>query len=345
MNPTTWLFIITTLTTSTVLTITSNHWLLAWVGLELNTLSILPIIMKSGHPRATEAATKYFLTQTTAAALILLSSAINTWQTGQWTITHTLSPSASTILTVAIMMKLALAPTHFWYPEVLQGVTLPITMLLTTWQKLAPLGLLYLTQNHLPQQILLTTGLLSIIVGGMMGLNQTQTRKIIAYSSIAHMGWLMTTLTLTPELTTLTFITYITLTLSLLTSLATTTTKTISDLGTASLSSPLLLTTTLLTLVSLGGLPPLTGFLPKWLILTHLTNTGLLTIATMMAIMSLPSLYFYTRAAYFTVITTAPTCQNTEYKWRFKTSHPTTPQLTTLATMLLPTTPLLLNLL
>nr|BAP90323.1 NADH dehydrogenase subunit 2 [Stenodactylus petrii] len=342
MNPLLLALLITSLSTSTIITMSSNHWLLAWLSLELNTLSILPITMKPAHPRATEATTKYFLIQTTAAALILCATTLNVWQTGQWTILHTPNPITTMLLTMAIALKLGLAPMHLWYPDVLQGSTLPTALIISTWQKIAPLALLMMMHNHLNTSALMTLGLISALVGGWTGLNQTQVRKIMAFSTIAHMGWLMMALSLNQELTTLTMTLYIMMTTTLFFSLTTTTTKTISDMGTAWPSSPTLMTMTMLTLMSLGGLPPLTGFLPKWLIMKELTHAPAL--STLMLLASLPSLFFYTRLAYFSMMTTPPTTTNTEHKWRLNNQlKPNTMLTTPMALLLLPLAPLLHN--
>nr|AKV84932.1 NADH dehydrogenase subunit 2 [Cyrtodactylus yangbayensis] len=319
MNPLIWSTLLTSLAASTIITMSSNHWLLAWFGLELNTLSILPAIMKSHHPRATEATTKYFLVQVTAATMILLASITNAWQTGHWTITHT-TPITTLLTTMAIMLKLGAAPMYMWYPHVLQGTTVNTALFISTWQKLAPLSLLYMTINHLDHTTLLLIGLLSALTGGWAGLNQTQTRSIMAFSSIAHMGWLITAITLSPSLATLTMLIYITTTTATFLPLATTT-KTITTTGTMWPLSPTTLTTTMLALLSLGGLPPLAGFMPKWLILKELLANQLPLIATLLLMSSLLSLFFYARLAYLTVLTTPPTTTTTEYKWRLKTSQ------------------------
>nr|AHA84420.1 NADH dehydrogenase subunit 2 [Heteronotia fasciolata]ALV88322.1 NADH dehydrogenase subunit 2 [Heteronotia binoei]AHA84421.1 NADH dehydrogenase subunit 2 [Heteronotia fasciolata]AHA84423.1 NADH dehydrogenase subunit 2 [Heteronotia fasciolata]AHA84425.1 NADH dehydrogenase subunit 2 [Heteronotia fasciolata] len=342
MSPLIWTTLITSLTTSTIIIMISHHWLLAWLSLELNTLSILPIIMRSNHPRTTEAATKYFLIQTTAATLILLASTINAWQTGFWSIMQSSSPIATTIITVAIMMKLAIAPAHLWYPEILQGTTMTTALIISTWQKIAPLTLLYLLINHLSTNTMLLLGLLSALLGGWTGLNQTQTRKILAFSSISHMGWMITALCLNPSLATLTMITYMTMTTTMFLSLTTSLSKTLLDLGTSWTHSPILLTITMLTLLSLAGLPPLTGFMPKLLILKELVTMKLLAISTTLALTSLPNLAFYTRMAYLTTLTTPPNTTNSEYKWRFKSPiSPLIPTTALLTTLTLPMTSML----
>nr|AIS23766.1 NADH dehydrogenase subunit 2 [Gekko romblon] len=340
MNPMMWSLLIMSLAMSTIITMSSHHWLMAWLGLELNTLSILPIIMKSHHPRAVEATTKYFLIQATAAALILFASTMNAWQTGHWTILQTSAPT-TTIITIAILMKLGLAPTHAWYPEVLQGSTLNTAMIISTWQKLAPLTLLYLMNNNLPMNTILTLGLASTLVAGWTGLNQTQTRKIMAYSSIAHMGWLSTILTLNLNITTMTIIIYIIMTTTMFTMLNMTTTKTLTNLGMMWSQSPPLTTMMMVTLMSLGGLPPLTGFAPKWLILNTLCQMNLMLFSTTLAMASLPSLFFYIRMAYLTTLTAPPTTTSMQQKWRFKAQLPLGLMITTMSSaLLLPLLPL-----
>ena len=77
MNPYVLSVLLISLGLGTTLTFASSHWLLAWMGLEINTLAIIPLITQHHHPRAVEATTKYFLTQATAAALILFASTTN----------------------------------------------------------------------------------------------------------------------------------------------------------------------------------------------------------------------------------------------------------------------------
>lgn len=83
------------------------------MGLEINTLAIVPLMVQHHHPRAVEATTKYFLTQATAAAVILFASSTNAWLTGDWGVGNTSSPVASTIIIAALSLKVGLAPVHF----------------------------------------------------------------------------------------------------------------------------------------------------------------------------------------------------------------------------------------
>nr|AER27029.1 NADH dehydrogenase subunit 2 [Dierogekko kaalaensis] len=344
MNPITQTLLLLSMTLGTILTMSSSHWIMAWAGLEMNTLAIIPIISKQHHPRATEAATKYFLTQATASAVILLASSMNAWKTGQWNIYQTSSPESITMLTLALAMKLGLAPLHFWLPEVLQGSTLLTTTIISTWQKLAPISILCMIINNLNQHTLMTLGLISAILGGWMGLNQTQTRKIMAFSSIAHMGWIFMALAINPNLTLITLTTYLMLTTAMFASLMMTSSKTLLDMGTTWPQTPALLSASMLTLMSLGGLPPLTGFMPKWLILKELTTNSLPMMSTIMALSTLPSLFFYLRMSHMTSLTLPPETAYTGHKWRFKSNYmPITTPTIMMGSLLLPITPLLMN--
>nr|QXO33492.1 NADH dehydrogenase subunit 2 [Cinnyris loveridgei] len=342
MNPQAKLVFITSLFLGTTITMTSNHWVLAWTGLEINTLAILPLISKSHHPRAIEAATKYFLTQTAASTLVLFSSMTNAWYTGQWDITQLTHPTSCLILTSAISMKLGLVPFHFWFPEVLQGSPLTTGLLLSTVMKLPPLTLLYLTAPSLNPTVLVTMAILSAALGGWMGLNQTQIRKIMAFSSISHLGWMAIILTYDPKLTLLNFYLYSVMTAAVFLTLNAIKALKLSTLMTAWTKTPSLNAMLLLTLLSLAGLPPLTGFLPKWLIIQELTKQDMALTATMIALLSLLSLFFYLRLAYCTTITLPPHTTNHMKQWHTnKPVNPLVAILTTLSITLLPIAPMI----
>nr|AAP94329.1 NADH dehydrogenase subunit II [Anolis whitemani] len=344
MSPAIFSMLLSSLSTGTIITMTSHHWLMAWIGLEINTLAIIPIISMQHNPRSTEAATKYFLTQAAASSLILFSSLINAWQTGTWDITQLSTTQSYILLTMALSMKLGLAPLHFWLPEVIQGSTMFSALVIVSWQKLAPMSLIYLTSNNLSTTILLMMGLISTMVGGWAGLNQTQTRKIMAYSSIAHLGWMATIASIMTNLLVMNLLIYLLLTMAMFWSIIATKSKTIQDTSTTWTNSPYLMILMMLTLLSLGGLPPLTGFIPKWLILEQLTIQNLIPLAFIMAMAALLSLFFYLRLAYTTTLTLSPNTTQTKFKWRFKLNTASTPMTTTMtmAVLLLPMTPMLL---
>nr|ADZ44655.1 NADH dehydrogenase subunit 2 [Xiphias gladius] len=324
----------------TTITFASSHWLLAWMGLEINTLAIIPLMAQHHHPRAVEATTKYFLTQATAAAMLLFASTTNAWLTGQWDIQQMSHPFPLTLITLALALKIGLAPMHTWLPEVLQGLDLTTGLVLSTWQKLAPFALLLQIQNVNPT-ILVTLGLASTLVGGWGGLNQTQLRKVLAYSSIAHLGWMVLILQYSPSLTLLALLTYFVMTFSTFLVFKLNKSTSINALAISWTKAPILTSLTPLVLLSLGGLPPLTGFMPKWLILQELAKQDLAPLATLAALSALLSLYFYLRISYAMTLTMSPNNLTGVTPWRFSSPQLTLPlAIATTATIsLLPLAP------
>nr|BAV70848.1 NADH dehydrogenase subunit 2 [Poropuntius scapanognathus] len=346
MNPYVFAILLSSLGLGTTLTFASSHWLLAWMGLEINTLAITPLMAQHHHPRAVEATTKYFLTQATAAAMILFASTTNAWMTGEWNINDLSNPFASTMFVTALALKIGLAPMHFWMPEVMQGLDLLTGLILSTWQKLAPFALIIQTAQTIDPSLLTLLGITSTLVGGWGGLNQTQIRKILAYSSIAHMGWMVIIIQYAPQLTLIALGTYIIMTSAAFLTMKMAMTTKINMLATTWSKNPIMASTTALVLLSLGGLPPLTGFMPKWLILQELAKQELPIIATTMALTALISLYFYLRLCYAMTLTISPNTINSTTPWRTSTSQTSYPlALFTTATLgLLPMTPTIMAL-
>nr|AFH56222.1 NADH dehydrogenase subunit 2 [Tolmomyias poliocephalus]AFH56224.1 NADH dehydrogenase subunit 2 [Tolmomyias poliocephalus]AFH56226.1 NADH dehydrogenase subunit 2 [Tolmomyias poliocephalus]AFH56227.1 NADH dehydrogenase subunit 2 [Tolmomyias poliocephalus] len=346
MNPQAMLISTLSLLLGTTITISSNHWMMAWTGLEINTLAILPLISKSHHPRAIEASTKYFLVQAAASALLLFSSMINAQFTGQWDITQLTHPMSCTLLTIAISMKLGLAPFHFWFPEVLQGSSLMTSLLLATLMKFPPTILLLLTSHSLNQNLLCALALASAALGGWMGLNQTQIRKILAFSSISHLGWMTIVVICDPKLALITFYLYALTTTAIFFTLNSINTSMLSTMMTAWTKIPPLSAALMMTLLSLAGLPPLTGFLPKWMIIQELTKQEFTATATIIALLSLLGLFFYLRLAYCATITLPPNSTNYMKHWQLnKPVNTLTTTFTMLSIMLLPLSPMITTIL
>nr|ACN77992.1 NADH dehydrogenase subunit 2 [Glyphorynchus spirurus]ACN77993.1 NADH dehydrogenase subunit 2 [Glyphorynchus spirurus]ACN77994.1 NADH dehydrogenase subunit 2 [Glyphorynchus spirurus]ACN77995.1 NADH dehydrogenase subunit 2 [Glyphorynchus spirurus]ACN77996.1 NADH dehydrogenase subunit 2 [Glyphorynchus spirurus] len=344
MNPQAKLISISSLLLGTTITISSSHWMMAWTGLEINTLAILPLISNPHHPRAIEAATKYFLVQAAASTLLLFSSTTNALFTGQWDITQLTHPTSCLLLTTAISIKLGLVPFHFWFPEVLQGSSLMTSLLLTTAMKFPPITLLLMTSPSLNYTLLTTMAIASAALGGWMGLNQTQIRKILAFSSISHLGWMTIIIIYNPKLTLITFYLYCMMTAATLLTLKTTKILKLSTMMTAWTKIPSLSATLMLALLSLAGLPPLTGFLPKWLIIQELTKQEMTPTATIIALLSLLGLFFYLRLAYCATITLPPNSSNYMKQWRTnKPVNTLTATLTTMTITLLPFSPMILS--
>nr|UGV21532.1 NADH dehydrogenase subunit 2 [Microhyla achatina] len=335
MPPLASFIFLSSLATGTTITLASYHWLLAWIGLEINTLAIIPLMTKTPHPRAIEAATKYFLTQAAASALILFSTMINSWTFGEWDIMLT-SPTMTIPISIALLMKLGLAPMHFWMPEVLQGIPLHTGLILSTWQKIAPMVLLLQISKTCNLDLMIIMGSISIIIGGWGGINQTQLRKIMAFSSIGHLGWMMVILKFNPDLTLFNFILYIIMTSAMFLTLIFLNLTKMSQLSSSWTKTPTLTSSSMLILLSLGGLPPLTGFAPKLFISMELIKQNSSILAGVILLASLLALYFYIRLTYIMTLTLSPNSSSSTMIWHFSTNQLAISTPTTLALLLLP---------
>nr|AKJ87125.1 NADH dehydrogenase subunit 2 [Desmognathus aeneus] len=342
MSPYALSMLISSLSAGTIITFISNHWFLAWIGLELNTLAMIPIMSKMHHPRSTEAATKYFLIQSMASALLLFATTLNAWYTGEWTIINMQTQAPVLMLTAALMIKLAVAPFHMWLPDVIQGLDLTTCLILSTWQKLAPMTLMIQMSSEINVMMFTSLGMLSLLIGGWGGLNQPQLRKMMAYSSIAHLGWMMIVMPYSPALTLLNLMVYLMLTTSMFMIMMKFLSTNINKMASSWMKNLTLASTMMIILMSLGGLPPLSGFMPKWLIMEEVIKQNI-PLTTVAAMSTLLSLFFYLRLSYVTSLTTPPNMMNSKFMWRCKMKFNLSTTII-MSTMLLPVTPLMLNL-
>nr|YP_010038681.1 NADH dehydrogenase subunit 2 [Ellobius talpinus]QOY44661.1 NADH dehydrogenase subunit 2 [Ellobius talpinus] len=344
MNPITLTIFYLTILMGPMITMMSSNLFLMWVGLEINLLALVPLMINNSNPRSTEAATKYFLTQATASMILLLSIIMNFKQLGLWTFQPETNTTIMMMTLISLAIKLGLAPFHSWLPEVTQGIKLNVGLILLTWQKIAPLSILIQFYELMDHKLIILSAIASVLIGAWNGLNQTQTRKIMAYSSIAHMGWMLAILPYNPSLTTLNLLMYIIMTTPLFMIFQTHSFTSISSMSLMWNKMPMALPMISLILLSTGGLPPLTGFLPKWAIITELLKNNNPILATLMAMAALINLFFYTRLIYSTALTTFPTNNNSKIyiqQTHTKTNNMLSPLMIT-STMILPLSPLLL---
>nr|YP_009253355.1 NADH dehydrogenase subunit 2 [Laonastes aenigmamus]ANC48883.1 NADH dehydrogenase subunit 2 [Laonastes aenigmamus]ANC48896.1 NADH dehydrogenase subunit 2 [Laonastes aenigmamus] len=341
MKPLAQLIIYSTLLSGTLITLISSHWFLAWVGLEMSMLAMIPILMTKSNPRSIEAATKYFLIQATASMILMMAMVLNAINSGHWAITNPNNHHISNMLVLALLMKLGLSPFHFWVPEVTQGVTLISGMIMLTWQKLAPLAILYQIYPSIDPTMTCLLAALSTLIGGWGGLNQLQLRKMLAYSSITHMGWMISIMVYNPLATLTNLAIYIPLTILLFSTLHHSLSTTTNSLSLIWNTSPPLTITTMLALLSLGGLPPFTGFFPKWLIIQELIHNNNTILPTIMVMTALLNLFFYMRLVYSTSLTLLPTTNATMIKWQPKTPPTLMAPMTLITTLTMPLSPIM----
>nr|WNH24123.1 NADH dehydrogenase subunit 2 [Eptatretus carlhubbsi] len=304
----------------TMTTMLSSSWFIAWLGLEINMMAIIPLMMNPISQRSLESSAKYFISQAVASSTIILASSWNWFISGQWIISNTSDNFSITLISLALLLKLGLAPLHFWLPEVLQGISLQMGLIISTWQKLAPLTLLIqIASNSSLKPIFIFISVFSVMIGGFGGLNQTQLRKLLAYSSISHLGWIVGVIFLSPYLSWLTTLIYLTITYSTFVILIELNSTKISDLMFSWSKTNWSHSKCILILLSLGGLPPFTGFFLKLSISNELLSNSLISMTILLMLGSLISLFFYFRLSFMTSLLLAPT--NLQIKGSWKMHH------------------------
>nr|BBF98406.1 NADH dehydrogenase subunit 2 [Scotoplanes sp. TT-2017] len=299
MNRYIQIFLITNLMLGTFIVIFSTHWFSIWIGLELSTLAILPLLTSNQISRSNEATLKYFLVQAFSATLLLNGVLMNVWLTNNWNINLTNNPLPNFLILFSLITKLGLAPCHFWFPDVLSGLSFLNGLIISCWQKIAPLYLIITINSSFPNELILISGILSVLIGGWNGLNQTSIRKILAFSSISHLGWIISISFFNNNISLILFFLYIIITSLVFLLSYIMNTKSLSNLNNLTLS-PNLIFLYIINILSLGGLPPLGGFINKIIPIYIFTNNFNYLFLLPFLIGSLLSLFFYLRIAFNT---------------------------------------------
>nr|YP_010516391.1 NADH dehydrogenase subunit 2 [Caridina longshan]UXL88562.1 NADH dehydrogenase subunit 2 [Caridina longshan] len=320
LQPSQILFFLTLLM-GTATTFSASSWFMAWIGLELNLLSFIPLLSSKSNRYSSESSLKYFLIQALGSSLILASAPLSLYLQDITTIT----------ITLALLLKMGAAPFHFWFPPVMQGITWPQCIMISTVQKVAPMLLLMMTQLGSSPVILMTASTLSAVVGAIGGLNQTLTRKILAYSSINHMAWMLAAIMFNEQMWTIYFLTYAMVSSSVMLILHTYQIYHFNQLSSFSVYSKPIILALFLSLLSMGGMPPLTGFFPKWLIIQQFIFSKSIIWLSILLMSALLTLFFYLRIAISSMVFSSP---------KMKTGLPSSPQSILLAMTLINFSPI-----
>nr|YP_009115098.1 NADH dehydrogenase subunit 2 [Nasutitermes corniger]AIZ68284.1 NADH dehydrogenase subunit 2 [Nasutitermes corniger] len=307
------ILLLSTLVGGVLVSVSSNSWLGAWMGLEINLMSFIPLMSNVKNMYNTEASLKYFIVQVLASATLLFMVVMKTLTEDLFTFeSSTYTPM---IICTPLLLKSGAAPLHWWFPGVMEGLSWENCALLMTVQKAAPLMLMsYLIEIN---AFTLSIILLSTIVGSIGGLNQTSMRKILTYSSINHTGWMLIALTTSENLWMVYFAIYSTLALTVVSAIKLSGVSFINQTMLTNKETTLMKFMMFTSLLSLGGLPPFLGFLPKWIVIQAMITNNMAPLATIVVVTSLITLYYYLKISYSSFM-----ILNTEPKWNFK-SHKT----------------------
>nr|APU89529.1 NADH dehydrogenase subunit 2 [Porcellio dilatatus dilatatus] len=266
-----------------LISISSDSWVGVWLGLEMNLLCFIPIISGS-RGGASEAMMIYFLIQACGSLMLLM--------TGLNLMNYELM--FKVFISVALLLKVGAAPFHFWYIEVASKLRWVQFIIISSVQKIIPLTLLSLNSMGKNSWVVYLSVVWSGLTGAIGGINAFAVRKLLVYSSIGHLGWVLAPLVGGSVMWVTYFSVYCLNLLLVVLILTKYSVFHINQLKGAKIlwSGGLAL---LISLLSLGGFPPSLGFAAKWGVIVSSVEFMDLFSLSILILSSVISVYFYTR--------------------------------------------------
>nr|AGC22257.1 NADH dehydrogenase subunit 2 [Prionotropis hystrix] len=293
------LLFLSSLMMGTVLSVSSNSWFGIWMGLEINLLSFIPFLANNKNMVMNESSIKYFIVQAMASTMLLFSILIIQ-------IKYSLNWEQQVIppmmISSSLLLKIGAAPFHFWFPEVMGATSWINCLVLMTWQKIAPMMVLsYCIQNSMFTSTIIVA---SISIGALGGLNQTSLRQLMAYSSISHIGWMIASITISENMWEMYFLVYSLLSLIMILLFNQSNIFFMNQMFSTENTNIEIKFMMFTSLLSMGGLPPFLGFMPKWMVIQSLVENNLSTLTAIMVTLTTITLYYYMRISFSAFIMT-----------------------------------------
>lgn len=302
--------------------ISANDLMVLYMGIELQSLPLYVIAaMRRDSIRSSEAGLKYFLLGALSSGLLLYGASLIygfTGSTNYGGISAALAAGASNgavigivFLVAGMAFKISAAPFHMWTPDVYEGSPTIVTAFFAVAPKLAAMTLfLRVTYGMLGQvgeawqQVVVAIAVLSMIVGALGAIMQTDLKRLMAYSSIAHMGYALvgmaSALAAGVSGVMVYMVIYVASALGIFAIILTlsrdgTSAVKISDLAGYSRSHPLHAACMMIFMFSMAGIPPFGGFFGKWFVFSAAVNSGLVALAIFGVLSSVIGAFYYIR--------------------------------------------------
>ncbi len=304
--------------------VSAKSLLMLYLGLELLTLPLYALVaLQKDSANAQEAGIKYFVMGALASGMLLYGISLLYGLTGSITLTQValniqavqgdmsthISVVALIFIIVGIAFKLGAVPFHMWIPDIYQGAPTNVTLLIGTAPKVAAFGMAYrLLHDTLPSlqeqwaQFFIPIALVSVALGNITAIAQTNIKRLFAYSTIAHVGFLFLALLVAPQIGYAPAMYYIVIYamvaacafgVILYLSHQGFEGDKLSDFKGLSKRSPFLAFIMLLVAFSLAGVPPTVGFYAKFMVLSALVDAGFAWLAAVVVLFSVIGAYYY----------------------------------------------------
>ncbi|WP_426661240.1 NADH-quinone oxidoreductase subunit NuoN [Rhodanobacter aciditrophus] len=304
-----------------MLLVSAGNLVMVYLGLELLTLSSYALVaLNRDSPLSSEAAIKYFVLGALSSGMLLYGMSMVYGATGTLdlaqlhaAVTHSAMPHLLVFglifMLVGIAFKLGAAPFHMWIPDVYQGASTPVTTFIASTSKLAAFGMAWrLLESGLGdlsqywQPMLAVVAVLSMAIGNLVAIVQSNLKRMLAYSTISHMGYLLMGLVNAgPEgysaamFYAISYALMSTVAFGVILALARAgfECEEIADLKGLNQRSPWFAALMALSMFSLAGVPPLYGFYAKYLVLQAAIDAHMLWLALAGAVFAIIGLYYY----------------------------------------------------
>lgn len=291
-----------------IILILSSNFIEFYLGLELQTFSLFILIAsKKLSVKSSEGGLKYFILGAISSGFVLLGISIFFYCNKSILITDTIFKISDNyfleigklFIICSLFFKLSLFPFHFWIPDIYEASKLNVLSLIGTLPKLSII--IFFIKLNLYNNILFWCGLLSLIIGALGALNQTKIKRLIAYSGISHMGLIILGISFFNNINISSSLIYIFIYISIFLSILLVmfylnlNDNYIFEISQALYWSNILSFSLALFILSIGGLPPLSGFISKWFIILNIFNNGYNLLCFFIVIISAISIGFYLR--------------------------------------------------
>nr|WRQ18264.1 NADH dehydrogenase subunit 2 [Onukigallia onukii] len=264
-----------------LLSLSSNNWLMIWIGLEISLMSIMPL-MAVKNPASSESCLKYFIIQSISSSLMML---------GMLLMTTNSNYNYLLIMSLSIMIKVGAAPFHIWMLQIIEAMNWMMMFLMLSVIKIAPVNML----SYMSVKLNLMS-IMCLMVGSLMGLLQNSIRKILVYSSIFNLGFLIPSISMNSVWMTYFFIYMISLFMIILP--LNEMNATYINQITLNEKNTLSKVNIFMIMISMGGMPPMLGFLGKLMVIELMTNMQELIITLLMISSSIVVMFFYMRLSF-----------------------------------------------
>nr|YP_009500688.1 NADH dehydrogenase subunit 2 [Anoeconeossa unicornuta]AWU48831.1 NADH dehydrogenase subunit 2 [Anoeconeossa unicornuta] len=287
---------------SVILPLSASSWLLIWIGLEMNLITFLYLSLMFKNMFTSESSMKYFLIQAVGSMVLLISFSVSLITYEEWASPISLFPP------LALMLKSGMAPVHGWVPEIVSKLPSLNILFFFTFQKLNPLLICFSSWSYFMIWVLI----FNVVVGAIGGLGESSLFKLLVYSSINNMGWMLLCMIESLSLFFIYFIVYSLLNLMIMSVVKFKNTKWLLQLKSYSSLEKLFI---YVNFLSLSGLPPLLGFFSKWLVIYFLSQ-NLVILVSLSIFFSVITLFYYLKS-----VISSMTCYNYSSKWMLKGTY------------------------